>query len=81
MNFERFGPLLDWAMIILSPMEPWPGSICLPAAEKNDVKIMADYTWDALGGSVTGGMPNSGEFTLPISTKPASRMRLTVAES
>jgi aryl-alcohol dehydrogenase-like predicted oxidoreductase len=40
LNFERFGPLLDWAMIILSPMEPWPGSICLPAAEKHDVKII-----------------------------------------
>ena len=22
---ERFGPLLDWAMIILNPLEPWPG--------------------------------------------------------
>ena len=32
-------------------------------------------------GSVTGGMPNSGEFTLPISTKPASRRRRTTAES
>ncbi|MGC4115088.1 MAG: hypothetical protein QM765_10870 [Myxococcales bacterium] len=40
LNFERFGPLLDWAMIILSPMEPWPGSICLPAAEQHDVKLI-----------------------------------------
>jgi len=40
LNFERFGALLDWAMIILSPMEPWPGSYCLPAAEKNGVKII-----------------------------------------
>ena len=23
---ERFGALLDWAMIILNPLEPWPGS-------------------------------------------------------
>ncbi|HEY3900113.1 MAG TPA: aldo/keto reductase [Chthoniobacter sp.] len=40
LNIERFGPLLDWAMIILSPMEPWPGSYCLPAAEQNGVKII-----------------------------------------
>src|SRR5689334_9854404 len=23
--FERFGALIDWAMIILNPLEPWPG--------------------------------------------------------
>jgi aryl-alcohol dehydrogenase-like predicted oxidoreductase len=38
--FERFGPLLDWAMIILNPLEPWPGGLCLPAAAKHDVKII-----------------------------------------
>ena len=38
--FERFGPLIDWAMIILNPLEPWPGRLCLPAAEKHDVKII-----------------------------------------
>jgi aryl-alcohol dehydrogenase-like predicted oxidoreductase len=37
---ERFGPLLDWAMIILNPLEPWPGRLCLPAAVKQDVKII-----------------------------------------
>jgi len=37
---ERFGPLLDWAMIILNPLEPWPGGLCLPAARKQDVKII-----------------------------------------
>jgi aryl-alcohol dehydrogenase-like predicted oxidoreductase len=37
---ERFGPLLDWAMIILNPLEPWPGSLCLPAAQKQDVSII-----------------------------------------
>jgi len=37
---ERFGPLLDWAMIILNPLEPWPGSLCLPAAVQHDVKII-----------------------------------------
>ena len=40
LNFERFGPLLDWAMIILNPLEPWPGSLVLPAAVKHDVKLI-----------------------------------------
>jgi aryl-alcohol dehydrogenase-like predicted oxidoreductase len=40
LSFERFGPLLDWAMIILNPLEPWPGSLCLPAAVENDVKLI-----------------------------------------
>jgi len=40
LSIERFGALLDWAMIILNPLEPWPGSLCLPAAEKHDVKII-----------------------------------------
>jgi aryl-alcohol dehydrogenase-like predicted oxidoreductase len=37
---ERFGALLDWAMIILNPLEPWPGSLVLPAAEKHEVKVI-----------------------------------------
>lgn len=38
--FERFGPLIDWAMIILNPLEPWPGSLCFPAAIKHGVKVI-----------------------------------------
>lgn len=37
---ERFQGLIDWAMIILNPLEPWPGSLCLPAAEKTGTKIV-----------------------------------------
>jgi aryl-alcohol dehydrogenase-like predicted oxidoreductase len=37
---ERFGPLIDWAMIILNPLEPWPGRLCLPAAVKHDVNVI-----------------------------------------
>jgi aryl-alcohol dehydrogenase-like predicted oxidoreductase len=40
LNFERFGPLVDWAMLILNPLEPWPGRLALPAAEKHDVKVI-----------------------------------------
>jgi aryl-alcohol dehydrogenase-like predicted oxidoreductase len=38
--FEQFGELIDWAMIILNPLEPWPGELVLPAAERHDVKLI-----------------------------------------
>jgi aryl-alcohol dehydrogenase-like predicted oxidoreductase len=38
---ERFGETIDWAMIILSPMEPWPGELVLDAAATHDVKLIA----------------------------------------
>ena len=38
--FERFGSLIDWAMVILSPMEPWPGELALDAAVANDVRLI-----------------------------------------
>jgi len=38
---ERFGPLIDWAMIILNPFEPWPGSLVLPAATAHNVKVIS----------------------------------------
>jgi aryl-alcohol dehydrogenase-like predicted oxidoreductase len=37
---ERFGALIDWAMVILSPMEPWPGELVLAAAAASDVKLI-----------------------------------------
>jgi aryl-alcohol dehydrogenase-like predicted oxidoreductase len=37
---ERFGALLDWAMIILNPLEPWPGELCLEAASTAGVKVI-----------------------------------------
>ena len=37
---ERFQGLIDWAMIILNPLEPWPGRLALPAAEKTGTKIV-----------------------------------------
>jgi aryl-alcohol dehydrogenase-like predicted oxidoreductase len=37
---ERFGALIDWAMIILNPLEPWPGELCLAAAAASDVKLI-----------------------------------------
>ncbi|MBA3329163.1 MAG: aldo/keto reductase [Solirubrobacterales bacterium] len=49
---ERFGELIDWAMVILNPLEPWPGELCLAAAREHDVRLITrvvDYGglfWD-----------------------------------
>jgi len=49
---ERFGDRIDWAMVILNPLEPWPGELCLDAAARNEVKVITrvvDYGglfWD-----------------------------------
>lgn len=37
---ERFGALIDWAMIILGPLEPWPGELCLGAAAAAGTKVI-----------------------------------------
>jgi aryl-alcohol dehydrogenase-like predicted oxidoreductase len=38
---ERFGDRIDWAMLILNPLEPWPGRMALPACEEQGVKVLA----------------------------------------
>src|SRR6478752_1291748 len=38
--FEHFGDRIDWAMVILNPLEPWPGELVLPAATRHDVKLI-----------------------------------------
>jgi aryl-alcohol dehydrogenase-like predicted oxidoreductase len=38
---ERFGDRIDWAMLILNPLEPWPGELVLPAAAAAGVKVIA----------------------------------------
>ena len=51
---ERFGGLIDWAMIILNPLEPWPGELVLDGARAHDVRLITrvvDYGglfWDDL---------------------------------
>jgi aryl-alcohol dehydrogenase-like predicted oxidoreductase len=37
---ERFGELIDWAMVILGPLEPWPGELLLDAAEAHGVRVI-----------------------------------------
>ena len=50
--FERFGDRIDWAMIILNPLEPWPGELSLDAAARHGVRVITrvvDYGgifWD-----------------------------------
>ncbi len=49
---ERFGELIDWAMVILNPFEPWPGELVLPACVDAGVDVITrvvDYGglfWD-----------------------------------
>ena len=49
---ERFGELMDWAMVILNPLEPWPGELCLGAARAHGIGVITrvvDYGglfWD-----------------------------------
>ena len=51
---ERFGERIDWAMLILNPLEPWPGELSLDAAARHDVRVITrvvDYGglfWDDL---------------------------------
>ena len=37
---ERFSEQIDWAMIILNPLEPWPGELALAAAAAHDVSLI-----------------------------------------
>src|SRR3954465_2937356 len=39
--FERFGDRIDWAMVILNPLEPWPGELVLPAAEDHGIEVIS----------------------------------------
>jgi len=37
---ERFGDRIDWAMVILNPLEPWPGELVLGAAQRHGVRLI-----------------------------------------
>src|SRR3954453_3630170 len=37
---ERFGDRIDRAMVILNPLEPWPGELVLPACAQHGVKVI-----------------------------------------
>ena len=37
---ERYGAEIDWAMVILNPLEPWPGELVLPVARAQGVDLI-----------------------------------------
>jgi aryl-alcohol dehydrogenase-like predicted oxidoreductase len=56
---ETFGELIDWAMVILNPLEPWPATLSLGACEANNIKVIArvaDYG-GLFHGDVKAGHP------------------------
>ena len=60
---ERFGDRIDWAMVILNPLEPWPGELVLPACAQHDVKVITrvvDY-----GGLFHGDADRAGRARPP----------------
>jgi aryl-alcohol dehydrogenase-like predicted oxidoreductase len=38
--FERYGEAIDWAVLILNLLEPWPGELAVAAAPAHDVKVI-----------------------------------------
>jgi aryl-alcohol dehydrogenase-like predicted oxidoreductase len=64
---ERFGEVIDWAMVILGPLEPWPGKLGLPAAAHAGVRVITrvvDYGGllfdDVLPGQAFAGRDHRG---------------------
>jgi len=58
--YEKFGELIDWAMLILNPLEPWPVGMTLSASERHGVKVLTrvvDY-----GGVFHGDLSAGHEF-------------------
>ncbi|HEY2715923.1 MAG TPA: aldo/keto reductase [Solirubrobacterales bacterium] len=58
---ETFGDRIDWAMIILNPLEPWPGELVLEAAHRHGVEVITrvvDY-----GGLFWGDLRPGAELT------------------
>lgn len=80
-SFERFGDRIDWAMIILNPLEPWPGSLVLDAAAAHDVQLITrvvDYGgvfWDDID-SVDGMGERDHRRFRPEGWVQAGRARL-----
>ena len=67
---EKFGDLIDWSMLILNPLEPWPVGLTLPACEKHGVKVMArvvDY-----GGVFHDDIGGPGTTSSPATTAPTA---------
>jgi aryl-alcohol dehydrogenase-like predicted oxidoreductase len=58
--FEQFGDRIDWAMVILNPLEPWPGEFVLDAAAQKGIGVITrvvDY-----GGLFWGDVSRIDDF-------------------
>ena len=73
--FERFAPLIDWAMIILNPLEPWPGNMALPAALKHDINLITRVVTmaDSFTTTRNPGTPSAHAITAPSVPLAGSR--------
>ncbi len=58
--FERFGDRIDWAMVILSPFEPWPSRLLLPAMASHRIRAIARVVDH--GGVFHGDVPDEGDL-------------------
>lgn len=58
--FERFGDRIDWAMVILSPFEPWPSRLLLPAMHTHRIRAIARVV--DFGGVFHGDVPDEGDL-------------------
>ena len=57
---EKFGEVIDWSMLILNPLEPWPVGLVLPACEKHGVKVLTRVV--DFGGLFFGDMKPGHQF-------------------
>ena len=58
--FDRFGPLLDCAMLILNPLEPAPANLVLPVADRLGIRVITRAV-DA-GGLFFDDLPANHQF-------------------
>jgi aryl-alcohol dehydrogenase-like predicted oxidoreductase len=82
---ERFGEVIDWAMLILNPLEPWPGELPLSAAADHDVRVITrvvDYgglLWGDLTPTTPMGARDHRRFRpegwIPAGLEKLERMR------
>jgi aryl-alcohol dehydrogenase-like predicted oxidoreductase len=61
--FERFGDRIDWAMLILNPLEPWPTCKVLPACANHGVKVITRVVDH--GGIFHGDLARPGHMFKP----------------
>ncbi len=38
--FEKFGDVIDWTMLILNPLEPWPSNLLLDSCREKGIKVL-----------------------------------------